>query len=79
MDVCCGAFHTFALTARGHTFGFGLNAYGQLGLPGEWAEENGLALPLLALRCAALLGENSIGFCLWSKAHAAPASVGSTC
>lgn len=35
VDVNCGTYATFATTADGHIFAFGLNNYGQLALPGE--------------------------------------------
>ena len=35
VDVNCGTYATFATTADGHVFTFGLNNYGQLALPGE--------------------------------------------
>lgn len=34
VDVNCGTYATFATTADGHIFAFGLNNYGQLALPG---------------------------------------------
>eukprot|EP00887_Chlorella_sp_A99_P000575 scaffold17.g575.t1 len=34
-DVNCGTYATFALTADGHVFAFGLNNYGQLALPSQ--------------------------------------------
>lgn len=38
VDANCGTYATFALTADGHVFAFGLNNYGQLALPGAlWA------------------------------------------
>lgn len=33
MDVNCGTYATFATTADGHVYAFGLNNYGQLALP----------------------------------------------
>ncbi|KAL4446354.1 hypothetical protein ABPG77_003161 [Micractinium sp. CCAP 211/92] len=35
VDVNCGTYATFATTADGHIFAFGLNNYGQLALPGQ--------------------------------------------
>lgn len=35
VDVNCGTYATFATTADGHIFTFGLNNYGQLALPGQ--------------------------------------------
>ncbi|PSC70525.1 fructose bisphosphate aldolase [Micractinium conductrix] len=35
VDVNCGTYATFATTADGHQFAFGLNNYGQLALPGR--------------------------------------------
>jgi alpha-tubulin suppressor-like RCC1 family protein len=37
VDVNCGTYATFATTADGHVFAFGLNNYGQLALPGGCA------------------------------------------
>lgn len=39
MDVNCGTYATFATTADGHVFAFGLNNYGQLALPGEQPQQ----------------------------------------
>ena len=36
VDVNCGTYATFATTADGHIYAFGLNNYGQLALPGGW-------------------------------------------
>ncbi|KAK9820428.1 hypothetical protein WJX72_010230 [[Myrmecia] bisecta] len=35
VDFSCGTYGTFALTADGHVFAWGLNNYGQLALPGQ--------------------------------------------
>jgi len=34
VDVNCGTYATFATSADGHIYAFGLNNYGQLALPG---------------------------------------------
>jgi hypothetical protein len=34
VEVNCGTYATFATTADGHVYAFGLNNYGQLALPG---------------------------------------------
>lgn len=49
VDVNCGTYATFATTADGHVFTFGLNNYGQLALPG--AHGRGIAAPATAGEC----------------------------
>ena len=49
VDVNCGTYATFATTADGHVFTFGLNNYGQLALPG--ARGQGTVAPATAREC----------------------------
>ena len=35
VDVACGSYATYAVDEQGHTWGWGLNNYGQLGIQGQ--------------------------------------------
>lgn len=35
VDIACGSYATYAVDEEGHVWGWGLNNYGQLGMPGQ--------------------------------------------
>ena len=51
VDIACGSYATYAVDEEGNVWAWGLNNYGQLGMPGQVSLCFVLAMALLALKC----------------------------
>ena len=52
VDVACGSYATYAVDEQGHTWGWGLNNYGQLGIQGQVGHRALYSLPRLSCKFA---------------------------